>query len=74
MPAGTAETDPQAITRLLIAWQHGDPRQSRVVEMRYFGGLGMDEIASALGLSRSTVERDWRFARTWLYLRVTGEE
>jgi len=50
-----------------------DPRQSRVVEMRYFGGLGTAQIAGVLGVSRATVDRDWRFARTWLYRRVSGE-
>lgn len=47
-----------------------DPRQSRVVELRFFGGLGTAEIAEILGVSRATVDRDWRFARTWLYRRV----
>ena len=47
-----------------------DPRQSKVVELRFFGGLDMAEIARLLGVSRATVDRDWRFARTWLYRRV----
>ena len=47
-----------------------DPRQSRVVELRFFGGLGNAEIADVLEVSRATVDRDWRFARTWLYRRL----
>jgi RNA polymerase sigma-70 factor (ECF subfamily) len=43
-----------------------DPRQAQVVELRAFSGMTMDEIAAALGLSLSTVEREWRAARAWL--------
>jgi len=47
-----------------------DPRQGRVVEMRFFGGLDTAQIADVLDVSRATVDRDWRFARTWLYRRL----
>ena len=43
-----------------------DPRKSRVVELRYFGGLSIEETAEVLGVSTITVNRDWRLARTWL--------
>ena len=43
-----------------------DPRKARVVEMRVFGGLTVDESAQLLGVSPETVTRDWRFARAWL--------
>jgi RNA polymerase sigma-70 factor (ECF subfamily) len=43
------------------------PRRCRVVELRYFGGLNNREAADVLGVSEVTVERDWRFARAWLY-------
>jgi RNA polymerase sigma-70 factor, ECF subfamily len=43
-----------------------DPRQGRVVELRYFGGLSIGEAAAALGVSHATVERDWSTARLWL--------
>lgn len=49
-----------------------DARQSQVVELRYFGGLTVDEVAEALGMSSKTVERDWRAARAWLYGEVSG--
>jgi RNA polymerase sigma factor (TIGR02999 family) len=47
-----------------------DPRKSRVVELRFFGGLSLDDSAQALGISRATVERDWQLARSWLYRRI----
>lgn len=43
-----------------------DPRQARVVELRYFGGMTVDEAAIALGVSPKTVKRDWSVARAWL--------
>lgn len=49
-----------------------DPRQGRIVELRYFGGLTLDESAKALGISVRTVKREWRSARLWL-LRALGD-
>jgi RNA polymerase sigma factor (TIGR02999 family) len=49
-----------------------DARQGRVVVLRFFGGLSLEEIAEVLDVSRATVNRDWRFARTWLYRRVAA--
>lgn len=49
-----------------------DARKSRVVEMRYFGGLSIEETAEALGISVITVNRDWRLARTWLIREMNG--
>ena len=46
--------------------QHLDPRQTRVVELRFFGGLTTNEVAEALAVSVSTVEREWRTAKIWL--------
>ena len=51
-----------------------DPRKSRLVEMRFFGGLEMEEIAEVLDISRATADRDWRFARRWLYRRMAAAE
>lgn len=48
-----------------------DPRQGRIVELRYFGGLSESEVAEVLAVSRSTVTREWQIARGWLYRRVT---
>jgi RNA polymerase sigma factor (TIGR02999 family) len=50
-----------------------DPRKSRVAELRFFGGLSVDETADALGISGATADRDWQVARAWLYARLTDE-
>jgi len=50
-----------------------DPRKAQIVELRYFGGLGVDEIAALLDLSPRTIKREWRWARAWLY-RELGEK
>jgi RNA polymerase sigma-70 factor, ECF subfamily len=47
-----------------------DPRQAKVVELRYFGGLENAEVASVLGVSEPTVIREWRVARAWLFDRL----
>jgi RNA polymerase sigma factor (TIGR02999 family) len=44
-----------------------DPRVSRIAELRFFGGLSLDETGEVLGVSRATVERDWQVARAWLF-------
>ena len=52
---------------------HGlDERKSRVVELRFFGGLTNEEMAEVLQISTETVKRDWRFARTWLLRELAG--
>ena len=53
----------EALTRLATH----DPQQSKVVELRFFGGLSVEETAEALGISPATVKRDWNVARAWLY-------
>lgn len=47
-----------------------DARKGRVVEMKFFGGMTIDEIASVLDLAAATVERDWAFAKVWLHRRM----
>ena len=49
-----------------------DERRARVVEMRYFGGLSVEETAAALHVSADTVMRDWKIARAWLTARIGG--
>jgi len=55
-----------ALDEALIALEAVHPRKSQVVEMRFFGGMTIEETASALDLSPETVNRDWRFAKLWL--------
>ena len=50
-----------------------DAQKARVVELRFFGGLSVDETAATLGVSASTVDRDWVFARTWLHRAMSDE-
>jgi RNA polymerase sigma factor (TIGR02999 family) len=59
------------IDRALTELTAVDPRQGQIVELRYFGGLDEGEVAAALGVSRSTVTREWRIAKGWLYRRIT---
>ena len=49
-----------------------DPRKSRIAELRYFGGLTLEEIGHVLDVSVATVERDWHAARAWLYVQMKG--
>jgi RNA polymerase sigma factor (TIGR02999 family) len=49
-----------------------DPRQGQLVELRFFGGLTVDEIATVLDVAPITVKRDWQMARTWLYRELQG--
>ncbi len=51
-----------------------DPRKSQIVELRYFGGLTVEETAAFLKLSDRTVKREWRMAKVWLYRALSGEE
>ena len=55
-----------ALHAALTSLQAVDPRKSRVVELRYFGGLSIAETAEALSVSTVTVKRDWQTARAWL--------
>jgi RNA polymerase sigma factor (TIGR02999 family) len=49
-----------------------DPRQTKIVEMRYFAGLTIEETGEALGISHATVEREWHSAKAWLYNQING--
>jgi RNA polymerase sigma factor (TIGR02999 family) len=68
------ETDLVALDEALNRLANLNERQSRVVELRYFGGLSEDEIAEALGISARTVRRDWSLARAWLYRELSQNQ
>jgi DNA-directed RNA polymerase specialized sigma24 family protein len=56
----------------LEAFSKVAPRQAKVVELRYFCGLNVEEINGVLGLSPRTIERDWQFAKSWLTRELKG--
>lgn len=62
-----------ALDEALKALEQIDPQKSRIVELRFFGGLSIEETAEALGIGTATVIRQWRVAKAWLYNEVTGE-
>ena len=66
-------TDLVALDDALIALAKLDPRKVRVVEMRFFAGLSVEEVADVLKVSKETVMRDWRLAKVWLLGELEGE-
>jgi RNA polymerase sigma-70 factor, ECF subfamily len=66
-PSCPPSLDLLVLDQLLTRLAEIDPRAARVVEFRFYGGLTEAEVASALRMSVPTVQRDWEFARTWLY-------
>jgi len=63
-----------ALDEALRRLEEMDPRQSRVVELRYFGGMSVEEVAEVLEVSPKTVKRDWSVARAWLYGQLRGRD
>ncbi|QQS48227.1 MAG: sigma-70 family RNA polymerase sigma factor [Acidobacteriota bacterium] len=63
--------DLPALDDALAALEKLDPRQARIVELRFFGGLSLEETAEVLKVSVSTVRRDWRMARAWLHQQLS---
>ena len=71
-----AEADPDALLALddaLGRLERAHPRQAKAVELRYYGGLTLEEIGEALGISAPTAMRDLRFAQAWLAARLAGD-
>jgi RNA polymerase sigma-70 factor, ECF subfamily len=69
---GGRPTDLVALDDAMHALARLDPRKEQVVEMRFFGGLSVDETAEVLKISAVTVMRDWSTAKAWLYRELTG--
>jgi len=61
-----------ALDEALSSLARIDPRKARVVELRFFGGLSVEETAEVMEISEETVTRDWRLAKTWLLRELTG--
>ena len=70
--AATSPVDVLDLDRALEELTSLDARLCRVVELRYFGGLTLEETATALDVSRATVERDWALAKAWLHQRLSA--
>lgn len=68
----TADQDLLDLNDALIELEKFDPDQARIVELRYFGGLTIEETAEALKISPATIKREWSMARAWLYDRVNN--
>lgn len=62
-----------ALDEALLKLEELAPEKAKLVKLRYFAGLTTPEAAQALGVSLSTAERHWRFARTWLFARLCGD-
>ena len=73
-PSGRPDVELIALEEALERLTALDERKSRVVELKFFGGLTIDEIAEVLEISPATVEREWAFARAWLYDAIEGAE
>jgi len=69
---GDQDMDLVALDHALNALGQIDPRKMRVIEMRFFGGLSVEETAEVLKVSAITVKREWRAARAWLYRELSG--
>ncbi len=67
------DRDVVAVHEALLALEAQDARAAKVVELRWFGGFEVEEVAEALGISPATVKRDWALARAWLRRELGGE-
>jgi RNA polymerase sigma factor (sigma-70 family) len=63
--------DAYALDRALSRLEALDPRQGRVVELRFFGGMTVEEAAEVMGISVATLKREWAVAKAWLYRELT---
>jgi RNA polymerase sigma factor (TIGR02999 family) len=71
--AQQTEVDVVALDRALQELTELDAQQGRIVELRFFAGLTIEDTSEVLGISPATVKRDWTTARAWLYRAMTGE-
>lgn len=72
-PTDPPGTDLLALDAALEKLARIDSRQSQIVELRFFGGLTVEETATVLGIAAITVKRDWALARTWLHRELRGQ-
>ena len=72
MISNERDTDLVALDEALTRLAAQDQRKSEIVELRFFGGLTVEETAEVLGISPETVNREWNKAKVWLYAGITG--
>jgi RNA polymerase sigma factor (TIGR02999 family) len=70
---GRIETNTVDLDLALRKLEEAQPRAAKVVELRYFGGMSIEEIAECLDVSPATVKRDWLAARAWMYSQLYGD-
>ena len=70
LPLPTMGVDLLALDDALQRLEKLDPQQGRIVELRFFSGLSVEETAAALGISPRTVKRDWSMAKVWLHREI----
>jgi RNA polymerase sigma factor (TIGR02999 family) len=73
VPVGERDINLVALDDALSRLAEIDPQKSKVVELRFFGGLSVEETAEVLGVSAPTVKRQWRMAKAWLYGQVRNQ-
>jgi len=69
---GKRDVELMALDDALVSLSQVDPQQARIVELRFFGGLSIEESAEVIGISASTVKRDWIMAKTWMFRALAG--
>jgi RNA polymerase sigma factor (TIGR02999 family) len=74
LAAAGESPDLEALDDALTALEELDPRKAAVVELRFFAGLSIEETAAQLGISPKTVVREWRYAKAWLYTKLSPAE
>ncbi|MDG3004710.1 ECF-type sigma factor [Paludisphaera mucosa] len=72
--AGGAPQQILALHEALEAFAAHDATKAKLVELRFFGGLTLEQAAACLGVSLSTADRSWRYARAWLYAAMAGDD
>ena len=72
MPSGAGDVDVVALDAALARLAELDPQQARIVELRYFGGLTIDEVAEVTQISAATVVREWTVAKAWLRAELSS--
>ena len=71
--AQTRDSDLLALDEALTRLAKKDKQQARIVELRYFSGLTIEETADILGISPATIKRDWKMTKAWLYRELCGD-